>query len=220
MKPRPARHVRAERVHEPEREVGATGGGQHAGQDDGAVAHRVDVDADGVCGARVLADGSDSKADRRLEDDDPRHEDEQDREPDHEVELAEDVVEERADHGDVAEERELDVRDRREVGGRPLRAVELEVEVARQTEREEVDRRAADDLVRAERDRRRTRAAAPSGRRRATPMASPRGHAPVMSAPQTAKNAPVSIIPSSPMFTTPERSENRPPIDAKTSGVA
>ena len=43
---------------------------------------------------------------------------------------------------------------------------------------------------------------------------------PVTSAPQIAKNAPISIIPSSPMFTTPERSENRPPSDAKTSGVA
>ena len=53
-----------------------------------------------------------------------------------------------------------------------------------------------------------------------TPIASPSGHAPVTSEPQTAKNAPVSIIPSRPMFTTPERSENSPPIEAKTSGVA
>ena len=34
------------------------------------------------------------------------------------------------------------------------------------------------------------------------------------------KNAPVSIIPSRPMFTTPLRSEKRPPIAAKVSGVA
>ena len=38
--------------------------------------------------------------------------------------------------------------------------------------------------------------------------------------PQTAKNAPISIIPSRPMFTTPERSEKMPPIAAKASGVA
>jgi hypothetical protein len=34
------------------------------------------------------------------------------------------------------------------------------------------------------------------------------------------KNAPESIIPSRPMFTTPERSEKMPPIAAKVSGVA
>ena len=37
---------------------------------------------------------------------------------------------------------------------------------------------------------------------------------PVSIEPQTAKNAPMSIIPSSPMFTTPERSEKMPPIAA------
>ena len=34
------------------------------------------------------------------------------------------------------------------------------------------------------------------------------------------KKAPISIIPSSPMFTTPERSENIPPSAPKISGVA
>ena len=34
------------------------------------------------------------------------------------------------------------------------------------------------------------------------------------------KKAPISIIPSSPMFTTPDRSEKRPPSAAKASGVA
>ena len=34
------------------------------------------------------------------------------------------------------------------------------------------------------------------------------------------KNAPMSIIPSSPIFVTPERSLNIPPIAAKMSGVA
>ena len=41
-----------------------------------------------------------------------------------------------------------------------------------------------------------------------------------MSAPQIPQKAPISIIPSSPMFTTPERSENMPPIAPKVSGVA
>ena len=51
-------------------------------------------------------------------------------------------------------------------------------------------------------------------------MASPSCQEPPVTEPQTAKNAPVSIIPSSPMFTTPERSEKRPPNDANASGVA
>ena len=40
-----------------------------------------------------------------------------------------------------------------------------------------------------------------------------------MSAPQTPQNAPISIIPSRPMLTTPLRSENIPPIAPKTNGV-
>ena len=52
------------------------------------------------------------------------------------------------------------------------------------------------------------------------PIARPRYQVPVTSAPQTEKNAPTSIIPSRPMFTTPERSEKRPPRDANINGVA
>ena len=44
-------------------------------------------------------------------------------------------------------------------------------------------------------------------------------HEPPLSAPQTPQNAPISIIPSRPMLTTPLRSENIPPIAPKTSGV-
>ena len=43
---------------------------------------------------------------------------------------------------------------------------------------------------------------------------------PVLSAPQMPKKAPVSSMPSRPMLTTPDRSENMPPIEAKASGVA
>ena len=42
----------------------------------------------------------------------------------------------------------------------------------------------------------------------------------VTSAPQAPKNAPISIIPSRPMFTTPERSDVTPPSAANVSGVA
>jgi hypothetical protein len=52
------------------------------------------------------------------------------------------------------------------------------------------------------------------------PITSPPTQLPVLSAPQIPQNAPISIIPSRPMFTTPERSENMPPIAAKVSGVA
>ena len=52
------------------------------------------------------------------------------------------------------------------------------------------------------------------------PMSRPSSHDPVTSAPQKPKKAPISICPSRPMFTTPLRSENIPPIAAKVSGVA
>ncbi len=49
---------------------------------------------------------------------------------------------------------------------------------------------------------------------------SPSSHVPVLSAAQMPKNAPISIIPSSPMLTTPARSEIRPPSAPNVSGVA
>ena len=51
-------------------------------------------------------------------------------------------------------------------------------------------------------------------------ISSPPNHDPVTSAPQIPKKAPISIMPSRPMFTTPLRSENMPPMAAKMSGVA
>ena len=54
----------------------------------------------------------------------------------------------------------------------------------------------------------------------AIPTSSPTTQLPPLSAPQTPQNAPISIIPSRPMLTTPLRSENIPPIAPKTSGVA
>ena len=51
-------------------------------------------------------------------------------------------------------------------------------------------------------------------------IATPHTQLPVLSAPQIPQKAPISIMPSRPMFTTPERSENIPPIAAKVSGVA
>ena len=62
--------------------------------------------------------------------------------------------------------------------------------------------------------------------RRAAPPASSadeRGRRPtsrVTSAPQAPKKAPISIMPSSPMLTTPERSDVTPPSAANVSGVA
>src|SRR5580765_1991269 len=96
----------------------------------------------------MLAARADAQHDRRLEDDDPRDEDEGDPQPDHDVELPEDVADEA-----VAEERQVDVRNRREVARRSVGSVELEEEIAGDPECQEVDRRAADDLVAAQGDR-------------------------------------------------------------------
>jgi hypothetical protein len=51
-------------------------------------------------------------------------------------------------------------------------------------------------------------------------MATPPNQEPVLSAPQAPKKAPISIMPSRAMFTTPLRSENIPPSAAKVRGVA
>ena len=62
-----------------------------------------------------------------------------------------------------------------------------------------------------------TRASPPPA---AAAIARPQTQLPVLSAPQIPQKAPISIIPSRPMFTTPERSENIPPTAANVSGVA
>ena len=54
----------------------------------------------------------------------------------------------------------------------------------------------------------------------AMPMRIPPIQLEVTSAPQAPKKAPISIIPSRPMFTTPERSDVTPPSAANVSGVA
>ena len=51
-------------------------------------------------------------------------------------------------------------------------------------------------------------------------MTTPPSQLDVTSAPHAPKNAPVSIMPSRPMFTTPARSDVTPPRAAKISGVA
>src|SRR4029078_10062136 len=52
-----------------------------------------------------------------------------------------------------------------------------------------------------------------------TPTSSPSHHESSLSAPMIPKNAPINIIPSRPMFTTPERSENMPPSEANANGA-
>ena len=51
-------------------------------------------------------------------------------------------------------------------------------------------------------------------------MSTPVTQFPVLSAPQMPQKAPMSIMPSRPMFTTPLRSEKMPPSDPYISGVA
>jgi len=62
-----------------------------------------------------------------------------------------------------------------------------------------------------------TNAAAPPAR---IPARRPSHHESSLSAAMIPKKAPISIIPSRPTFTTPERSENMPPSAPKISGVA
>ena len=104
--------------------------------------------------------------------------------------------------------------------GRALAAVDVDEEVAGQPEREEVDRRAADDLVGAQVDREEgvDQRQQPAGEQPRD--GDPRTQELVLSAPEMPKKAPVSIIPSRPMFTTPRARRTCPPIAAKTSGVA
>src|SRR5207253_3000986 len=80
---------------------------------------------------------------RRSEDGDVGEDDDRHREPDEQVQLPERLREE------VRARRDRHVRDalRTAKAGRPVRAVDDDEEVARDTEGEEVDRGAADDLV-------------------------------------------------------------------------
>jgi hypothetical protein len=52
------------------------------------------------------------------------------------------------------------------------------------------------------------------------PTSRPRNHESSRSAPKIPKNAPISIMPSSPTFTTPLRSDEIPPRAPRSSGVA
>ena len=107
-----------------------------------------------------------------------------------------------------------------DVRRRALAAVDVDEEVAGDPEREEVDRRPADDLVGAQVDREEGVDEREQRRRRAAAQSRPSAQESSLSAPRMPKNAPDSIIPSRPMFTTPLRSEKMPPIAAKASGVA
>ena len=91
----------------------------------------------------MLPDGPDSEAEWRFEKHDPREGNQRQCNPDHQIELSEDGTEE----GHAVEETEVDLRDRRDVRRCSLLAEDVDEEVPREPEGEEVDRRAADDLV-------------------------------------------------------------------------
>src|SRR3954468_21128188 len=69
-------HVLVERAHEADREIRTTESGEHAGYGHGRVADEIDGDADRLGRSRMLAHGADAKADRRLEHDDVRDDEE------------------------------------------------------------------------------------------------------------------------------------------------
>src|SRR5579862_477316 len=134
---------------EADREVGAAEGCQHPGDNHGRVADAVNVDADRVRCAWMLAAGADAETDRGLEEDDVGERHEQDPDPDEQVEVAD----RRADERPMRDARDLDVWDGRYTGRDVLLVVELGEEVAGDPEREEVERDAAHDLVRPQVDR-------------------------------------------------------------------
>ena len=112
-----------------------------------------------------------------------------------------------------------DVEDALRHSGVPRVPSEGAEEEAGNAESEEVDGEAADDLIgpQVDAEERVHEREDPAGCHRDEQPELPR---PVSAQTTMPKNAPMSIIPSRPMFTTPERSEKIPPIAANVSGVA
>src|SRR5438067_3900563 len=100
--------------------------------------------------AWMLADRAEAQPRNGPEEESLDHDDEREGHPDDRVLVADDV----ADEGDRSDRAERHVGDSGEVGGGAGVSVELVVEVARQSEREDVERHPGDDLVAAEVDRR------------------------------------------------------------------
>src|SRR5262245_53771580 len=130
-------HVLRERAQEADRQVDPAERREHPRERDGDVPRPVDRDADGVRRPWMLADRAQPQADRGLEDDDVRHDHHRERQPDHQVEVPDHITDER----DVLDQRQIDVGDPRQPLARRARlAVEVDEQVARQSECEEVDR--------------------------------------------------------------------------------
>ena len=103
----------------------------------------------------MFADRADTQADRRLEHDDVRDREQQQRQPDHQVELPDGVVEEVPEtvRGNVREESQVHVWNGRQVVRRAVVAIVLVVEVAGDPEGQEVDGGPDHDLVRTQSNR-------------------------------------------------------------------
>jgi len=133
--PAPGRHVLRERVDEADRQEHASQGGQRSRGRHGRVPDAVDGDSDRVGSPRMLADRADAEADRGLEHDDVRDDQDGEADPDQEVEPAQRVVEKMAEtvRRNVGEPVEVHVRDGGQVVGRAAVAVDVDVEIARDT---------------------------------------------------------------------------------------
>src|ERR1051325_6530206 len=190
------------------RQVRAPERRQDAGENDRPVTDEVDVDPDGVGCPRMLPARADAQPDRRLEHDDVRDRDEQDRRPDHVVQAHERVPEERV----VRVLRQVQLGDLRDAGRDVLAVVELHEEVARYPQRQEVDSRPADDLIGSEMDREEGGhpGPPPPPPPRAPPPPPPR--LPTWPAPHTPESAPITISPPGRLSPTPGPSETIPPI--------
>src|SRR5207248_9628025 len=93
----PGGHVLREGVHEADREEDAAHRGEGSGSDDGGIAGAVDRDPDRIGRPRMLTHRANAQADRRAEQEEPGDNQYGEAEPDHQVEVAEHVLEEVAE---------------------------------------------------------------------------------------------------------------------------
>ena len=148
------RHVLVESADHADRQERTARPREDTGERHPEVAHAVDADADGVRGARMLADGSQPEAEGRLEHHEVGDDHEQEPDPDHHAQSPEGAVQEVAEavRRDALEEPHLEPRDLGDPGRDVLRPVELHERVAGYPDREQVDRGPSDDLVGAQMD--------------------------------------------------------------------
>src|SRR5438309_1501886 len=132
----PAGHTVRERVRDGEREVRAPERREHSGGDHRPVPRLPHRDTDRLGGARVLADSTQAQARHRPKEEDLDEHDEREAGPDDRILVRDDIADER----DCGQRSDLDIGDTRKIRWCSGRSVELVVEIAREPERQDVER--------------------------------------------------------------------------------